>query len=190
MLSLMEALPQQEESCSSEEDMRIIRDALTIFFVKSDSVWSDFLNCYGDKITDVALRCFEKADIELPHHKLNSISLIFTNDEDIHNINREWREVDKPTNVLSFPTYSPLELSEKTYLQDPEIIFGDVIFAWDYCLLEAKNANISFLEHIIHLVIHGILHILGYDHIEANEAKLMESLEILILAEFGFENPY
>ena len=97
---------------------------------------------------------------------------------------------DKATNVLSFPTFSPEEIEEKEYLQAPINEFGDVIIAWNYCKDEAKNANIPFDEHIFHMVIHGILHILGYDHIEMSDAETMEALEINILNAFGYQNPY
>ena len=112
------------------------------------------------------------------------ISLVFTNDEDIRGINAEWRSQDKPTNVLSFPAF-PLKPGGK-----PGPMLGDIILAEETLRREALDLGKSFDDHLTHLLVHGFLHLFGYDHMTDEEAAVMEGLEIRILAELGLENPY
>ena len=112
------------------------------------------------------------------------ISLVFTDDEDIRGINAEWRNQDKPTNVLSFPAF-PLVPGGK-----PGPMLGDIIFAEETLRREALDLGKSFEDHLTHLMVHGFLHLFGYDHMTDEEATVMESLEIRILAELGLDNPY
>jgi probable rRNA maturation factor len=112
------------------------------------------------------------------------ISLVFTNDEDIRGINAEWRSHDKPTNVLSFPAF-PLKPGGK-----PGPMLGDIILAEETLRREALDLGKSFDDHLTHLLVHGFLHLFGYDHMTDEEAAVMEGLEIRILAELGLENPY
>jgi probable rRNA maturation factor len=112
------------------------------------------------------------------------ISLVFTDDDDIRGINAEWRGQDKPTNVLSFPAF-PLVPGGK-----PGPMLGDIILAEETLRREALDLGKSFDDHLTHLLVHGFLHLFGYDHITDEEAAVMEGLEIRILAELGLENPY
>ena len=112
------------------------------------------------------------------------ISLVFTDDDDIRAINAEWRGQDKPTNVLSFPAY-PLQPGGK-----PGPMLGDVILAEETLRREALDLGLSFDDHLTHLLVHGFLHLFGYDHMTDEEAAVMEGLEIRILAELGLANPY
>lgn len=112
------------------------------------------------------------------------ISLVFTNDEDIRGINAEWRNQDKPTNVLSFPAF-PLAPGGK-----PGPMLGDIIFAEETLRREALDLGKSFEDHLTHLMVHGFLHLFGYDHMTDEEATVMEGLEIRILAELGLDDPY
>ena len=124
-----------------------------------------------------------KAGQPLPGEPVE-ISLVFTDDEDIRGINAEWRGQDKPTNVLSFPAF-PLKPGGR-----PGPMLGDIILAEETLRREALDQGIAFDDHLTHLLVHGFLHLFGYDHITDEEATVMEGLEIRILAELGLENPY
>lgn len=112
------------------------------------------------------------------------ISLVFTDDESIRQINAEWRQKDKPTNVLSFPAY-PLEPGGK-----PGPMLGDIVIARETVAREAVDLDKDFDDHLTHLMVHGFLHLFGYDHIEKDEAEEMEGLETRILAALGLSDPY
>jgi probable rRNA maturation factor len=112
------------------------------------------------------------------------ISLVFTDDDDIKDINAEWRGQDKPTNVLSFPAF-PLAPGDK-----PGPMLGDIILAEETLQREALDLGKPFGDHLTHLLVHGFLHLFGYDHMTDTEAAVMEGLEIRILAEMGLDNPY
>lgn len=117
-------------------------------------------------------------------------SLLFTNDEEVHQLNREWREKDKPTNVLSFPMLTPEELRELAPEGPPEML-GDLALAYETCAREAADKGVALEDHAAHLLVHGLLHLAGYDH-ETSEADAeeMEALEVKILARLGVADPY
>jgi probable rRNA maturation factor len=112
------------------------------------------------------------------------ISLVFTGDDDIKGINAEWRGQDKPTNVLSFPAF-PLTPGGK-----PGPMLGDIILAEETLRREALDLGKPFEDHLTHLLVHGFLHLFGYDHMVDEEAAVMEGLEIRILAALGLDDPY
>jgi probable rRNA maturation factor len=119
-----------------------------------------------------------------------SVSLLFTTDAEIRQLNREWRQRDKPTNVLSFPM---LERGEVLALGEdgPPVLLGDVALAYETCVREADERGISLADHASHLIVHGLLHLAGYDHeISAAEAEAMEALETKTLAILGVGDPY
>lgn len=110
------------------------------------------------------------------------LSIVLTDDAEQQELNRDWRGKDSPTNVLSFPQIEPF---------GPVIgILGDIILARETLDREAIELGKPFEEHFTHLVVHGFLHILGYDHIEDDEALVMEGLETRILATLGIPDPY
>lgn len=97
-------------------------------------------------------------------------------------LNRDWRQIDKPTNVLSFPQIEPF---------GPVVgILGDITLARETLEREAAEMGKSLTDHYTHLVVHGFLHILGYDHTDETEALVMEGLETQILATLGIDDPY
>lgn len=112
------------------------------------------------------------------------ISLVFSEDEQVRAINAEWRGQDKPTNVLSFPAF-PLVPGGK-----PGPMLGDIIIARGTVEREAIDLEKSFTDHLTHLLVHGFLHLFGYDHMDGEEAERMESLETRILAALGLSDPY
>ena len=110
------------------------------------------------------------------------LSVVLTDDAEQRTLNRDWRGIDKPTNVLSFPQIEPFAPVAG--------ILGDVILARETLEREAAEMGVSFEDHFTHLVVHGFLHILGYDHIDDAEALVMEGLETQILASLGVADPY
>jgi len=110
------------------------------------------------------------------------ICIVFSNDNEICELNKQWRHKDSATNVLSFPQIEPFA---------PICgLLGDIILAYETVEKETQNQQIAFLDHVSHLVVHGFVHILGYDHQNDKEALEMESLETKILACLQIEDPY
>jgi probable rRNA maturation factor len=101
-------------------------------------------------------------------------------------LNRAWRDKDAPTNVLAFPAADP----SVPVPQGAPLLLGDVVLAFETVRREAADQKKPFADHLRHLVVHGVLHLLGYDHVASAEAAAMETREIAILAELGVPNPY
>ena len=119
-----------------------------------------------------------------------STSLLFTSDEEVHALNKEWRGKDKPTNVLSFPMLERGELLDLAAEGPPEML-GDLALAHGTCAREASEKGISLEDHATHLLIHGLLHLAGHDHVDSDaQAEAMEALEIAALAKLGIADPY
>ena len=114
-------------------------------------------------------------------NKMNSVSVLFAGDKKITELNNRFRKRNLPTNVLSFPSYIE---------RDKKIFLGDIIFSAETIFKEAKRDKKSCNNHLIHLFIHGFLHLLGYDHQTEDNAKIMEGLEIKILKTLKIDNPY
>jgi probable rRNA maturation factor len=119
-----------------------------------------------------------------------SISISLSTDEQVQTLNAQWRGKDKPTNVLSFPMLEADELDALANTDDGEVLLGDMILAYGVCVAEAQEKGISLADHVTHLIVHGTLHLLGYDHIEDQKAEHMEALEVKALASLGLANPY
>ena len=137
-------------------------------------------------------RAFAKiGEFAIPEGSAIEVSLLFTDDVHIRELNRDFRGRDKPTNVLSFPDtpFDADSLEGAAEWQEP-LLLGDIAIAKETLIREAEAQNKSFEDHFCHLLIHGILHLMGYDHIEDSDAAKMESLEIEILAKLGIDNPY
>ncbi|MEX3011248.1 rRNA maturation RNase YbeY [Hoeflea sp. TYP-13] len=112
------------------------------------------------------------------------LSLLFSDDDAMRAINQQWREQDKPTNVLSFPAF-PVEPQGM-----PGPMLGDILFARETIEREAADLGIPFDNHLTHLLVHGFLHLLGYDHDDDEDADVMEGLETRILATLDLSDPY
>ena len=115
------------------------------------------------------------------------LSVLLTNDLKIKDLNQEFRNKDKPTNVLSFPD---IEIDFKKILEfKPNeldyLYLGDIAFSFETITCEAREKNLALLEHFKHLLVHSILHLLGYDHENDEDAEIMENLEVEILEELG-----
>ena len=122
------------------------------------------------------------------------VSVLFTSDTEVHTLNREWRERDKPTNVLSFPMLERgdlLALAPDEQRDMPPVPLGDIALAYETCAREAEEKGVPLDHHAAHLIIHGLLHLAGYDHVHSDEeAEAMEALEIVALAKMGIPDPY
>ena len=117
-------------------------------------------------------------------------SLLFTSDAEVHELNREWRGKDKPTNVLSFPMLEREDLLSLSTEGPPELL-GDIALAFQTCAREAAEKGVSLEHHAAHLIVHGLLHLAGYDHETGpDDAAAMEALEIKALALMGIADPY
>lgn len=120
------------------------------------------------------------ADPDLPDE--TEISLLFCDDRFVQELNRRWRGQDKPTNVLSFPA-----ADEDTF---ERLLLGDIAIAFETMTREAVTEGKPLSAHFCHLVVHGLLHLLGYDHEDEADAEDMEALERQILAALGIDDPY
>jgi probable rRNA maturation factor len=114
--------------------------------------------------------------------RAGSLSLRLTNDAEVQTLNARWRGIDQPTNVLSFPA-APAERAS-------EAMLGDIALAYETLAREAEESGASLADHYRHLVAHGFLHLIGYDHRTDEEAERMEELETRILARLGVADPY
>jgi probable rRNA maturation factor len=139
-----------------------------------DTLSQDFRKCLN-----LELKAEEEA---LPFQ----CSIKFADDLEVQTLNRDFRGKDKPTNVLSFPD------GETDFNDEGAEIFylGDIILAFETISKESTEQHKDFKAHLLHLCVHGILHLLGHDHIDEDEAEIMESLEISLLKKCGIQNPY
>lgn len=113
------------------------------------------------------------------------VAVLFTDDASIAEINAEWRGKDKPTNVLSFPTPDDMPVPEGEARP-----LGDIVLAYGVIAREAAEQGKTLRDHATHLIVHGMLHLLGYDHESDDEAEEMEALETRILKGLGISDPY
>ena len=117
------------------------------------------------------------------------ISVTLTSDEQVRSLNAKWRGKDKPTNVLSFAMADELDLTRAT-LAERELLLGDIVLARGVCEREAAEKRVPVEQHATHLIVHGTLHLLGYDHQRDEDAAEMEAREIRALARLKIANPY
>ncbi len=115
-----------------------------------------------------------------------NLSILFSTDKHIRELNKTYRGFDKPTNVLAFPA----EGNAAGTLKDEKTHLGDIILAFETVLKEANEQNKTPASHITHLVIHGVLHLMGYDHTTSSEAMKMEQLEVQLMIKLGLTDPY
>ena len=136
-------------------------------------------------------RAVEAALAAAPVGAEAEVSVLLTDDAEQRALNRAWRGQDKPTNVLSFPALTPEELAAGAAANDARpVLLGDVSLAFQTVRAEAEAAGKPLAHHVAHLLTHGVLHLLGYDHQTESDAALMEPLETAILARLGVPDPY
>lgn len=151
-----------------------------------DEGWQeeDTLLMLADRVLSAAAKDLSSSESQPFPPKPVELSLVFTGDEEIRQINAEWRGKDKPTNVLSFPAF-PIEPGAM-----PGPMLGDIVIARETVEREAADLEKSPEAHLTHLLVHGFLHLFGYDHLENDEAERMETIETRILATLGLSDPY
>ena len=156
-----------------------------------DSRWSDI---------DLPALTARAVHATLSHLSLDAdaceLTVLACDDTRISALNAEFRDKPTPTNVLSWPAedLSPETDGDKPAAPSPdfmdEIALGDIAIAYDTCAREADEAGKSLPDHVTHLVVHGLLHLLGYDHVRDGDATLMEETETKILGTLGIDDPY
>jgi probable rRNA maturation factor len=140
-------------------------------------------------LTATAASVLAQVTLELANPRL-AVSILFAGDAEVHALNAEWRGKDKPTNVLSFPMLDREDLLALAPDGPPELL-GDIALALETCQREADEKGLSLEHHAAHLIVHGLLHLAGYDHeISPADARAMELLEIKALAQMGIADPY
>jgi probable rRNA maturation factor len=140
--------------------------------------WASLENLH-DLARTTLLAAIREAGISLAPEA--EISILFCNDAFIRKLNQQWRGIDKPTNVLSFPAGSDPASSP---------LLGDIVIAFETAAKEAAEKGISLRDHAAHLLVHGFLHLIGHDHVKADEAEVMEALERAVLGRLGIPDPY
>ncbi len=150
---------------------------LSIDISRNTEGWPDSFDARADEAVRAAL-AQSKARITGPAE----LSIVLTDDAEQRVLNRDWRGIDKSTNVLSFPQIEPFGPVSG--------LLGDIILARETLEREAAEQGVSVEDHFTHLVVHGFLHLLGYDHMDDDEALAMEGLETQILASLGVADPY
>lgn len=124
----------------------------------------------------------EVAELKIPAEA--ELSLLFTDDNAVRSINNDWRGKDSATNVLSFPG-ADIKPGEPA-----DFVLGDIVLAYETVAREAKLEDKPFEHHLSHLIVHGLLHLFGYDHMNDRQAQLMEGLETRILLRLAIDDPY
>jgi probable rRNA maturation factor len=131
---------------------------------------------------EIVRRAIEAAADAVAAHDC-ALAVMLTDDAAIRALNKQWRGLDKPTNVLSFPAPAALR-------GDAPVHLGDIAIAYETTAREAKREGKPFAHHLSHLAVHGFLHLLGYDHESESDAETMERLERAILSRLGIPDPY
>ena len=120
-----------------------------------------------------------------------SVSLWLCDDAQMRQLNQQHRHIDKPTNVLSFPAYDMAgDMAGQQIDGDVPALLGDIVIAAETVMCEADDMQMPVADHLIHLFVHGMLHLFGHDHIDDELAETMEKLEVKFLANIGVPNPY
>ena len=120
-----------------------------------------------------------------------SVSLWLCDDAQMRQLNQQHRQIDKPTNVLSFPAYDMAgDMAGRQIDGDVPALLGDIVIAAETVMCEADDMQMPVADHLIHLFVHGMLHLFGHDHIDDELAETMETLEVKFLANIGVPNPY
>ena len=150
-----------------------------------NSDWSSL----AELVIDKAIAATPHADLKTTH-AIIEISIRLTSDEEVRRLNCQYRQQDKPTNVLSFPMVQPDLIETIANTDDGEVLLGDIVLAYETCVREAIERGVSVQDQAMHLIVHGVLHLLGYDHMTDSEGEAMEAIERDIMASLGLHDPY
>lgn len=168
---------------------------IDVSLVLADEAWSGLLGLGADESGGEALfvplvhATFESADTARFAGRPVELAVVLSDDSHVQDLNRQFRGKDAPTNVLSFALTDETDGATPDVPGEP-VALGDVILARQTVEREAIEQSKALIDHSRHLVVHGVLHLLGYDHLEEEGAVEMEALEARILARFGIANPY
>lgn len=165
-----------------------------IFISQDEPTWTTALPNVEDIANSVVSQTFEYITTHeqidfLDGQKPVILNLSLSNNRLVQDLNREYRGMDKPTNVLSFAAIDDTDFYNDLALYE-EVELGDIIIALETLQQEAELKKISLHDHFCHLFLHGLLHLLGFDHIDDDEAEYMENTEIKILEKMNIPNPY
>jgi probable rRNA maturation factor len=153
-------------------------------FVTRDKRWIKFVEIARlETLTKkIILSLLEIMDCKIKKNTAVEISIILTNDGEIKTLNRKYRNIDKPTNVLSFPMY---EKEFTKYLEKEKyLLLGDIVLSLETIRNESVKQKQYFGEHLVHMIVHGILHLLGFDHINRHDASIMRNIETTLMHRF------
>ena len=146
--------------------------------IQNQKLWKDLDNIFCMLVLDLLSKITEDKN-ELK----KSASILLTDDLYMKEINKKWRKLEKATNVLSFPVNK--QIKEEDYF-----FIGDIVLSYETILSECKLRKKSFKDHFLHLLVHGFLHLLGYNHDNKRNEKEMEELEVNYLSKLNIKNPY
>jgi probable rRNA maturation factor len=151
------------------------------------ALWQGSIENLADWVTRSVVRSVEVSNRV---HGNSEVSVVLSDDRELQILNKEYRGKDGPTNVLSFPG-DDLDTSEDSFTSmGRPLILGDVVIAFETIRREAKDQGKALPDHLAHMLVHGVLHLCGFDHEQSEDAKTMESMEREILSEFGIADPY
>lgn len=158
---------------------------LSVSFLTNDPAWKTLLAKERAYFRQALKKTFSY--LNMPPKKFN-VSVVFTGDDDIRNLNKEYRGKNKPTNVLSFPQFE--DLNDILAANDNDFELGDIVLAFETIKNEASAQKKTMKNHTTHLLVHGLLHLCGFDHLTEQDANDMEAMEIAILESLKIKNPY
>ena len=146
--------------------------------IQNQKLWKDLDNIFCIMVLDLLSKI-----IEDKNERKTSVSILLTDDLYMKEMNKKWRKSEKATNVLSFPVNK--QIKEEDYF-----FIGDIVLSYETILSECKLRKKTFKDHFLHLLVHGFLHLLGYNHNNRRNEKEMEELEVNYLSKLNIKNPY
>lgn len=171
-----------------------MKNRVVLNIAVNNPYWTDAVDFDAEKVAnnlkDLTFEYMANSGHELlVGNKSYVLNICLSDDAEVHQLNKEFRGMDKPTNVLSFANVDDDDFWNE-YEDSDELELGDIILAYETLHNEANIKGISVYAHYCHLLVHGFLHLLGFDHQEDEEAEEMEDIEVDILAMFSIDNPY
>lgn len=173
-----------------------IPDNLVLDVSVEKSSWRKILPEYNELILLSLKQVFDYVEEARTTYRFTQLelSIVLCNDELIHKLNREYRNQDKPTNVLSFQGLDDDEIERYFYSEEavPEYphSLGELFVSDETMIKEVQQGGVSLKDHFIHIIIHGVLHLFGYDHIDDEDAEIMEGIETKLLRNLNIDDPY
>ena len=136
-----------ESDIQISESLIFDNDTYRLEFIIDNIIWKNFIHDNNILLQQIAFEAFKEGNLVFDKQRINQMNIIFCNNDIIQTLNADYRQIDKPTNVLSFPTYSKEELDNKEYCFGDIQMFGDIFIAYEYCFVEAQENKKSFTYH-------------------------------------------